>query len=280
LNAVAYAQQKDAATVGYDTLIARLDSRDPAIRREACKLLGDLGDRRAVEPLGKMIKDLDEETRFRAVEALGGLMDRGTIPFLASATSDPSRRVKQTAIEGMVTLYVNTQGPGGITGVFHRAADVFRRSSDDLIVAPGTPVDPRVIDALGKAAGDPDDESAKSAARGAGVLRGNAAVPEMSNILFHAPNPVKIEILRAFQKIRDPRPTKEVAMLLSNSDKGVRGQAAYTLGLLNAKSETPGLHKMFESGSRQRRSPQRIRSDVDDARGARCPVVLDDAGRS
>ena len=75
--------QKQAADVGYDTLAARLDNRDPVIRREACRLLGELGDRRAIQPLGKMIKDLDEETRFRAVEALGALLDRETIPSLA-----------------------------------------------------------------------------------------------------------------------------------------------------------------------------------------------------
>src|SRR5258708_3847311 len=92
-----------AADVGYEALVSRLDNRDPVIRREACKLLGELGDRRAVQPLGKMVKDLDEETRFRAVEALGALLNRDSIPFLVEATKDPSRRVKQAAMEGMVT---------------------------------------------------------------------------------------------------------------------------------------------------------------------------------
>jgi HEAT repeat protein len=235
-----------AASIGYDTLIGRLDSRDPVIRREACRLLGELADHRAIPPLGKMIKDLDEETRFRAVEALGGFLDRETIPALAEATRDPSRRVKQAAIEGLVTLYITIQGPGGITGVFHKAIDVFRQNSDDLVVAPGTQVDARVIDALGKAAGDPDDEAAKSAARGAGILRGNAAVPEMSAILFHAPPAVKLEILRAFQKIRDRRAIPDVARLLPSSDKNTRSSAAYTLGLLGAKDQTDALHKIFQ----------------------------------
>jgi HEAT repeat protein len=239
-------KQGTAASIGYDTLIGRLDSRDPVIRREGCRLLGELADHRAIEPLGRMIKDLDEETRFRAVEALGSFLDKDTIPPLAEATRDPSRRVKQSAIEGMVTLYISTQGPGGITGVFHKAIDVFRQNSDELVIAPGTVVDAHVVDALGKAAGDPDDESAKSAARGAGILRGNAAVPGMSTILFHAPPGVKLEILRAFQKIRDRRAIPEVARLLPSSDKNIRAAAAYTLGLLGAKDQTDALHKMFQ----------------------------------
>ncbi len=251
LSAPAFAaQQKDAASVGYDTLVGRLDNRDPVIRREACRLLGELGDKRAVEPLGKMVKDLDEETRFRAVEALSSLLDRGSIPHLAAASADPSRRVKVAAVDGMVTLYVSTPGPSGIketvTSVFHRAVDLVRQPANELIVSAGTPVDPRVIDALGKASGDPDDEAAKSAARGAGILRGNAAVPAMSGVLFHAPPAVKIEILRAFQKIRDSRASPEVARLLKNSDKAIRGQAAYTLGLLNAREQTAALHQLFQ----------------------------------
>src|SRR5258706_5769849 len=119
-----------AVDVGYDNLVNRLENRDPVIRREACKLLGELGDRRAVQPLGKMIKDLDEETRFRAVESLGSLMNRDTVPFLTDATRDPSRRVKLGAIEGLVTLYFapppGSSGiTGSITGVFHHAIDLF-----------------------------------------------------------------------------------------------------------------------------------------------------------
>lgn len=239
-------KQNTAQAVGYDTLIGRLENRDPLIRREACRLLGELADPRAIPPLGKMTQDLDEETRFRAVEALGSFLNRDTIPFLAAATRDPSRRVKLTAIEGLVTLYINVQAPGGITGVFHKAIDVFRQSGDDLVIAPGTDVDPRVVEALGKAVGDPDDETAKSAARSVGILRGNAAVPEMSAILFHAPPAVKVEILKAFQKIRDKRASPEVARLLANSDKGVRAQAAYTLGLLGARDGTDALRRMFD----------------------------------
>ena len=137
-----------AQDVGYDVLVQRLENRDPKIRREAARMLGDLGDRRAVPPLGKLVKDLDEETRFRAVEALASLVDRQAIPFFAEATRDPSRRVKKTAIEGMVTLYITTEGPGGLKGLFTRAVDFFRRSSQDLIVPPGTEVDARVVEAL------------------------------------------------------------------------------------------------------------------------------------
>jgi HEAT repeat protein len=240
-----------AADVGYDALVSRLDNRDPLIRREACKKLGELGDRRAVQPLSNMIKDLDEETRFRAVEALGSLLDRASIPALAQATRDPSRRVKMSAIEGIVTLYVTPATSSNsltapITNVFHRAVDIFQHSADDMIVAPGTPVDPVAIAAMGAAVGDPDDETAEHAARAAGVLRGNDAVPAMADVLFHAPPGVKLEILKAFQKIRDPRAVPDVARLLKSSDKAVRGQAAYTLGLLGAHDQVGPLQKLYE----------------------------------
>ncbi len=240
-----------AADIGYEALVGRLDNRDPLIRREACKKLGELGDRRAVPPLSKMVKDLDEETRFRAVEALGSLLDRSSIPALAEATRDPSRRVKMSAIEGIVTLYVTPATSSNsltapITNVFHRAVDLFQHSSDDMIVAPGTPVDPAAIAAMGVAVGDPDDQTAEHAARAAGVLRGTAAVPAMADVLFHAPPVVKIEIMKAFQKIRDPRAIPAVARLLKSSDKATRAQAAYTLGLLGAHDQIGPLQKLYE----------------------------------
>jgi HEAT repeat protein len=241
-----------AAEIGYDALVSRLDNRDPVIRREACKKLGELGDRRAITPLSKMVGNLDEETRFRAVEALGSLLDRTAVPALATAMRDPSRRVKTSAIEGIVTLYVTPPGSSNsltapITNVFHRAVDLFQHSADDLIVAPGTQVDPAAIAALGAAVGDPDDETAKQAARAAGVLRGNAAVPQMADVLFHAPPGVKIEIMKAFQKIRDPRAIRDVARLLQSSDKATREQAAYTLGLLGARDQIGPLQKLYEN---------------------------------
>ncbi len=240
-----------AADIGYDALVARLDNRDPVVRREACKKLGELGDRRATEPLSRMVRDLDEETRYRAVEALGGMLDRKAIPAFSDATRDPSRRVKLSAIEGIVTLYATPPSSSNsltapITNAFHHAIDLFRQAPDDLIVPPGTPVDPGAIAALGAAVGDPDDETARSAARAAGVLRGTGAVPAMSQVLFHAPPSVKIEIMKAFQKIRDPRAIPDVARLLKSNDKGTRAQACYTLGLLGAKDQIGPLQKVYQ----------------------------------
>jgi HEAT repeat protein len=230
----------------YDTLISRLENRDPKIRREACKLLGDYGDRRAVPALGKLVKDLDEETRFRAVEAMSSLLDRQSIPFLAEALKDPARRVKSKAIEGLVTLYISTQGPGGIRGLFARTVEMFRRSEEDLVVPPGTDVDSRVIEALAGSIDDPDNEIARDAAKSLGILRARAAAPRMNEVVLFAPTTVKLEILKALQKIRDPEAARNVARLLNTSDAKVRSQAAYTLGLLGAREHSPDIRRLVD----------------------------------
>ena len=210
-----------AQQVGYELLIQRLGSPDPKVRRESAEQLGELGDRRAIPALGGLVKDLDEETRFRAVEALAKMFAPDTVPFLSAALRDPSGRVKQTAIEGLVTVYVGPQDSGGLRGFFNRAADLFRHSDEDLVVAPGTAVDPRAVEALANALTDPDGQAAKSAARALGVLRSRAALPAMSNALASAPREVQTELLRAFQKIRDPQPAPQVAGLLGRDRKSV-----------------------------------------------------------
>jgi len=236
-----------AQDVDFDNLAARMENRDPKIRREGAKLLGESGDKRAIPVLGKAVKDLDTETRYQSVQALGSFLDRETIPFLAEAMKDPERRVKQSAIDGMVTQYISVKGPGGIKGVFTKTVDVFRKGGDDAIVAPGTDVDTRVIASLADAVSDPDNEVAKDSARALGVLRGSAAVPAMGKVLYGAPNPVKVEILRAFQKIRDPKAAPEVVHVLANSNKDVRAQAALTLGLLGARDQRTRLRSLFDS---------------------------------
>jgi HEAT repeat protein len=242
LSGVVAAQQ-----VGYELQIQRLGSPDPKVRRESAEQLGELGDRRAIPALGGLVKDLDEETRFRAVEALAKMFAPDTVPFLSAALRDPSGRVKQTAIEGLVTVYVGPQDSGGLRGFFNRAADLFRHSDEDLVVAPGTVVDPRAVEALANALTDPDGQAAKSAARALGVLRSRAALPAMSNALASAPREVQTELLRAFQKIRDPQPAPQVAGLLGSSDRDIRGLAAYTLGLLGARQQWPALRRLFEA---------------------------------
>ena len=236
-----------AQEVGYEPLMQRLGSPDPKVRREAAEQLGELGDRRAIPALGELVKDLDEETRFRAVEALAKMSSPDTVPFLSAALRDPSGRVKQAAIEGLVILYVGPQESGGLRGFFSRAVELFRHSDEDLMVAPGTAVDPRAVEALANALTDPDTQAAKSAARALGVLRGRAALPAMSKALASAPREVQTELLRAFQKIRDPQPAPQVAGLLGSGDRDIRSQAAYTLGLLGARQESPALRKLFEA---------------------------------
>lgn len=230
-----------------DVLISRLEDRDPKVRREAAQKLGEFGYRSAIPALGKRVKDLDEETRFRAVQALGELADHETIPFLCQALQDPSRRVKEAGIQGMVRLYLAPRETSGVLlGLWDRAAGLFRRG-EDLLAPPGTVVDARVIDALGFALGDPDSEVAGQAARALGVLRGRKAVKAMAEALAQAPRDVRLELLRAFQKIGDPAPAPDVARLLGSSDRLVRGEAAYTLGLLGARDYAPPLRRMFDT---------------------------------
>lgn len=236
-----------AQEVNYEALIQRLGSPEVKVRRESAERLGELGDRRAIPALGGLAKDSDEETRFRGVEALAKMASPDTVPFLSAALRDPSGRVKQTAIEGLVAAYVGPQESGGLRGFFSRAVERFRQSDEDLMVAPGTAVDPRAVEALANALTDPDARAAKSAARALGVLRGRAALPAMSKALAAAPREVQTELLRAFQKIRNPQPAPQVAGLLSSSDRDIRTQASYTLGLLGAREQSPALRKLFEA---------------------------------
>lgn len=71
------------------------------VRRRACKLLGEIGDKRATEFLLQAIKDADADVRYEATEALRKLGDEAALPALIQALQDQSRDVRSAAVTAL-----------------------------------------------------------------------------------------------------------------------------------------------------------------------------------
>lgn len=117
-----------------DPLIEALQDKEGTVRKFAAILLGRLGDRRAIEPLGMALYDLHHEVgkvsaealahfgapavdllvealrhpemwiRFHAVGALSNMKDPRVLPVLLEMLNDPEREVKKQVIEGLGNL--------------------------------------------------------------------------------------------------------------------------------------------------------------------------------
>jgi HEAT repeat protein len=117
-----------------DPLIEALQDKEGTVRKFAAILLGRLGDRRAIEPLGMALYDLHHEVgkvsaealaqfgvpavdwlvealrhpemwiRIHAVGALSRIKDPRVLPLLLEMLNDPDREVKKQVIEGLGNL--------------------------------------------------------------------------------------------------------------------------------------------------------------------------------
>lgn len=79
---------------------------DPAVRGMAAWALGQIGERRSLEPLGAALRDRDPHVREMAVLALGALGDARAVPLLEPLVSDSFdgvRSVLTTALENIHT---------------------------------------------------------------------------------------------------------------------------------------------------------------------------------
>jgi HEAT repeat protein len=84
-----------------DPVLATLDSGDPATRRYALRVLGQVEDRRAVKPVLAAFPALDREV---ALWALGKLGDPEALPVVASQLADGDWKIRLAAVQALGTL--------------------------------------------------------------------------------------------------------------------------------------------------------------------------------
>jgi HEAT repeat protein len=82
-----------------DPLIEALNDKKPLIRWKAAEALGEIKDKRAVDPLIEALKGEDEDwcVRKTAAEALGKIGDKRAVEPLIEALKDEDRYVRETA---------------------------------------------------------------------------------------------------------------------------------------------------------------------------------------
>jgi len=91
----------DMGGVAVPALLNRLNDSNPAIRRTAAAVLGEIGDPRAVKPLLGTLSDDDIGVRQSTAEALGALKAEVAIPFLVKLLDDNVPVVRSSALTGL-----------------------------------------------------------------------------------------------------------------------------------------------------------------------------------
>ncbi len=232
ISALAFGQQADTKT-----------------RAKAVHDLGKQG-QEAIPKIAPYLSDPDVTVRVEAVKALVEIGGPKTVDPLVKAAHDNDPEIQIRAADGLVNAYLPGYAKTGMSGTIQRAGNSIRSKftdTNDKVIDVYVMVPPEVIEALGKLArGGASVEARANAARAVGVLRGQAAIPDLVEALHSKDDTVMYEALVAVQKIRDPSAAPRIAFLLRDLDDKIQIAALETTGILRNKEAAPDVRDAME----------------------------------
>jgi HEAT repeat protein len=239
------AQTRQAST---DSLIYDLKNPDAPRRQSATRDLGVAKFLPAIPALLPLAADPDASVRRELELTLEAMNDIRVLPGLVQLTGDPEPDIRDRAVRALVNLHLpRATGP---TAALVKLGSLITAWSDeysDTVVEPDVPVDPSVVTALRARLSDTEDGIRRLTARGLGILRNEAAIPELVLAAAQDRDPeVRFEAVRALRKIGNTSVGERlIPMLDLNTDK-VRNELIVTLGSLKYRPAVPELTRVFD----------------------------------
>jgi HEAT repeat protein len=199
----------------------------------------------ALPKLQEYLKNTDVDVRVEAVKQITEIGTARSLDPLILATQDNDPEVQIRATDGLVNFYLPGYVKTGFASSLKRAGTSIKgkfTDTNDQVIDLYITVRPDVIAALGKLArGGGNTDARANAARAVGVLRGQAAIPDLLEAIRAKETDVIYESLVAMQKIRDPSAATGISFLLRDLNQKVQIAAIETVGLLKNKDELPDL---------------------------------------
>lgn len=204
----------------------------------------------AIPKLQELLRRPETAVRVEAVKAIVEIASAATVDLLLEATRDNDPEVQMRAIDGLVNFYLPGYVRTGPAASIRRAGNTVKSKftgPNDQVIESYVTVRPDVIQALGKLIrGGASMEVRANAARATGMLRGNAALPDLLDGLRSKHSGVLYEILTALQKLGDESAAPKIAYLLHDLDGRVQIAAIETSGILRNRAAVPELKDILK----------------------------------
>jgi HEAT repeat protein len=204
----------------------------------------------AVPKIAPYLRDIDLSVRLEAVKALDNIGGPKTVDALVEATRDNDPEIQIRAADGLVNVYLPGYLKTGLSGTLQRAGNSVRAKftdTNDQIIDAFVEVPLPVIQGLGRLArGGASIESRANAARALGILRGQAAVPDLLEALKSKDDRLMYESLIALQKIRDPASGPGLAFLLRDLNEKIQVAALEATGMLRNQEAAPVVRDVID----------------------------------
>ncbi|MGA8030036.1 MAG: HEAT repeat domain-containing protein [Bryobacteraceae bacterium] len=203
-------------------------------------------DAQAIPALAQYLSDSNRDIRVEAVKAIVKIDTSSSLDPLVRATHDNDPEVQIRATDGVTNFYLpGYVAKGGLTGSLTRGVrqvKTFFASRNDQTIDPGVTIRSDVAQALAdEVRGGASLDARANAARAAGILRDQPAVPALVEALRSKDNQLIFESLVALQKIDDPSAGPGATLLAHDLDDRIQATDLETLGVLRSLSSAPDI---------------------------------------
>ncbi len=249
----ASAQVRQAST---ESLVYDLKNPDAPRRLAAARDLGLDKSVSAIPALLPLAEDPEASVRRQVEFTLEQMADISVLPGLVQLSADGEPDIRDRAVQALVNLHLpRATGPTAALVKLSNFINPWADEHADTVVEPDVPVDPSVIAALRARMTDSEDRIRRNAGQGLGILRGEAAIPELLVAVGQDRDPlVRFEAVRALRKIGNPAVGSRLQPMLNlNMDK-VRNEIIATLGTLKYREAVPELTRIYEESKPAERS--------------------------
>jgi HEAT repeat protein len=222
----------------FPEVIRALNGPDEEEREEAARSLGELKDRRGVEPLLTALYDQSRYVRREAAKALGSIGDMRAIPPLLDAMKDDDRYAREGAAEGLALF-----GKKAVVPLLNSMDDPDWHVRFGAVVALRIIGDSRAVQPLVRALRDENRFVRREAVKALGRLGGDAAREPLARALNDEDSSVRLRAIGALVKCCGEKAAGPVSAALEDPDSSVRLRAVRALEELGSPEAGSALER-------------------------------------
>jgi HEAT repeat protein len=210
----------------FDPLINALKDEDSYVRKMAVEALAKTGNEHAVDPIINALEDRDSDVREKAAEMLGEMGGNRAIRPLIKSLKDKDSKVREEAAKSLGNVK-DTNAIHPLIAALKDEKPEVRANAIEALIKIGEPSVNPLIAAL-----DDEDYSIRAMiAEALGELGDNRAVEPLINLALHDENfDVRGKAANILGKIKDERAVEPLILALKNEYSVIRSNAAKALG--------------------------------------------------
>jgi HEAT repeat protein len=231
----------------FESALEKIKSDNPIIRRTGAVQFARLRDKKAIDPLFKLLSDKDASVRAAAVDALGLLRAKKALPEISKLLlKDKDERVRHTAAISLSYIGGKDAGESLVKAMDDKSVGVSYAAIRTLAVLRYAKAQEKLIKFLKKK----DVNMRRSVINTLGKIRSAESVKHISAYYDDKDTYVRREVAKALGEIGDEKSITTLKKMLKDTEESIQIEAAYALAKMKDSSGLLMAHKFIKSDNR------------------------------